>query len=68
MPTVEYLNKSRYNNLMVIATEATINSHIFKNNGNKRSVHIYFSKVNDMLLDNVRRILHDNITDIKLKN
>ena len=31
-PTIEYLNNSSYNTIGVIATNATINSHIFKNN------------------------------------
>lgn len=31
-PTIEYLNNSNYNSIGVIATNATINSHIFKNN------------------------------------
>lgn len=31
-PTLEYINKSDFKNIGIIATEATINSHIFKNN------------------------------------
>ena len=31
-PTINYLNNSNYNNIGVIATSATINTHIFKNN------------------------------------
>lgn len=31
-PTIEYLKKSNYKNILVFATQATINSHIFKNN------------------------------------
>lgn len=34
-PTINYLNNSNYQNIGVIATTATINSHIFKNNVNK---------------------------------
>ena len=34
-PTINYLNNSNYQNIGVIATNATINSHIFKNNVNK---------------------------------
>ena len=34
-PTINYLNNSNYQNIGVIATNATINSHIFKNNLNK---------------------------------
>ena len=31
-PTINYLKKSNYKNILVFATKATINSHIFKNN------------------------------------
>lgn len=31
-PTIKYLNESNYSNIGVIATERTIDSHIFKNN------------------------------------
>ena len=31
-PTINYLNNSNYQNIGIIATEATINSHVFKNN------------------------------------
>ena len=34
-PTINYLNNNNYNNIGVIATNATINSHVFKNNLNK---------------------------------
>ena len=34
-PTIEYINNSNFLNIGIIATEATINSHIFKNNINK---------------------------------
>lgn len=34
-PTIKYLNNSNYSNIGIIATNATINSHIFKNKINK---------------------------------
>ena len=34
-PTIKYLNSSTYSNIGIIATSATINSNIFKNNLNK---------------------------------
>lgn len=34
-PTINYLNNSNYNNILVIATKATISSGIFKNNVKK---------------------------------
>lgn len=34
-PTINYLNNSNYNNIGIIATSRTIDSHIFKNNLNK---------------------------------
>ena len=37
-PTIEYLNNSDYKNIGVIATNATINSHMFKNNIKNKNV------------------------------
>ena len=34
-PTINYLNNSYYNNIVIIATKRTIDSHIFKNSLNK---------------------------------
>ena len=34
-PTIDYLNESNYQHILVIATHATINSHIFKKNVKK---------------------------------
>ena len=39
-PTINYLNNSIYSNIGVIATTATINSHIFKDNLNKKTYEI----------------------------
>lgn len=44
-PTINYLNNSNYNNIGIIATEATINSHIFKNNINKNIYEIATPKL-----------------------
>ena len=44
-PTINYLNSSSYNNIGVIATEATINSHIFKNKINKNIYEIATPKL-----------------------
>lgn len=45
-PTIKYLNDSSYQNIGVIATNATIDSHIFKNNINKN---IYEIKTPDFV-------------------
>ena len=45
-PTINYLNNSSYQNIGVIATNATIDSHIFKNNVNKN---IYEIKTPDFV-------------------
>ena len=65
-PTIKYLNNSNYNNIGIIATERTIDSHIFKNNLNKN---VYEIKTPDLVpiieknnLDNL-----DNILDNYLK-
>ena len=39
-PTIKYLNESNYSNILVIATERTIDSHIFKNNLLKNVIEI----------------------------
>lgn len=39
-PTIKYINNSKYKNIGIIATEATINSHIFKNNIEKTTYEI----------------------------
>ena len=57
-PTINYLNQSSYNNIGVIATEATINSHIFKNNINKNVYEIATPKLVPLIESN-------DLTDIK---
>ena len=44
-PTINYLNNSNYNNIGIIATEATINSHIFKKNINRNIYEIATPKL-----------------------
>lgn len=66
-PTIEYLNNSNYHNIGIIATERTIDSHIFKNNINKNIYEIKTPELVPLIesnnLDNL-----DNIIDNYLKN
>jgi len=65
-PTINYLNNSSYQNIGIIATNATIESHIFKNNLNKN---VYEIKTNDFVplieTNNIDKI--DNAIDTYLK-
>ena len=65
-PTLEYLNNSNYQNIGVIATNRTIDSHIFKNNLNKNIYEINTPELVPIIesnnLDNL-----DNILDIYLE-
>lgn len=65
-PTIEYLNNSNYHNIGIIATERTIDSHIFKNNINKNIYEIKTPELVPLIesnnLDNL-----DNIIDNYLK-
>lgn len=70
-PTIDYLNNSNYQNILVMATHATINSHIFKNNINKNIYEIETPKLvpmieNNNLLD-IEEVLHDYL-DVYLNN
>ncbi len=62
-PTINYLNKSNYNNIGVIATSKTIESHIFKNNINKPVYELATPKlvplIEDNGLDNIESVLND---------
>ena len=64
---INYLNNSNYNNIGVIATNATINSHIFKNNINKNVYEIATPKLVPLIennnLDGIEDILHDYLDD-----
>ena len=62
-PTLEFLNKSDYKNIGVIATNATINSHIFSENVKKNVYEIATPKLVPLIenneLTNINDILHE---------
>jgi len=58
-PTIKYLNESNHSNIGIIATERTIDSHIFKNNINKEVYEIKTPKL-------VPLIENNNINEIEL--
>ena len=66
-PTITYLNNSNYTNIGVIATGATINSHMFKNNINKNVYEIATPKLVPLIegnnLDNIDDVLHEYLDD-----
>lgn len=66
-PTIDYLNNSNYHNIGVIATEATINSHIFKNNLNKTVYEIKTPKLVPLIENNdlasIQAVLHEYLKD-----
>ena len=66
-PTIDYLNKSNYKNIGVIATEATINYHIFKNNIDKNIYEIATPKLVPLIesnnLSNIDLVLHEYLDD-----
>ena len=71
-PTINYLNNSKYNNIGIIATEATINSHIFKNRLiNKNIYEISTPKLVPIIenneYDNINNVLNDYINKYKDK-
>ena len=70
-PTIDYLNNSMFNNIGVIATHATINSHIFKNNINKKVYEIETSKLVPIIesnnYSNIEEVLHSYLDDYKDK-
>lgn len=65
-PTISYLNNSKYQNIGIIATNATIDSHIFKNNLNKN---VYEIKTPDFvpIIENNRYNELDSTIDKYLK-
>ena len=65
-PTIDYLNKSNYQNIGKIATNRTIDSHIFKNNINKNIYEINTPELVPIIENNNLYNL-DNILDIYLK-
>ena len=70
-PTLNYLNNSNYNNILVIATEATINSHIFKNKINKIVYEVATPKLVPLIeskkLDNINNVLSGYLLEYKNK-
>lgn len=62
-PTIDYLNNSKYNNIGIIATHATINSHIFKNKTNKKVYEIETPKLVPIIesndYSNLDTVLHE---------
>lgn len=62
-PTIEYLNNSHYQNIGVIATSATINSHVFKNNINKNVYEIETPKLVPLIesnnMENIKKVLSE---------
>lgn len=71
-PTINYLNNSKYNNIGIIATEATINSHIFKNRLIDKNIYeIGTPKLVPIIenneYDNINNVLNDYINKYKDK-
>ena len=70
-PTLEYLNNSNYQNIGVIATNRTIDSHIFKNNLNKNIYEINTPElvpiIENNTLDNLENILDNYLKEYKNK-
>lgn len=66
-PTIKFLNNSSYNNIGIIATNATIDSHIFKNNLNKT---VYEIKTPDFvpIIENNQKENIDKTIDKYLKD
>ena len=65
-PTIKHLNNSPNNNIGIIATERTIDSHIFKNNLNKNVYEIKTPELVPMIENNKLELL-DNTIDKYLK-
>ena len=70
-PTIEYLNKSNYQNIGVIATNATINSHIFKSKLNKNTIEIATPKFVPLIeqnkLDNINIVIDEYLNNYQDK-
>ena len=60
-PTINYINNSEYQNIGIIATNATINSHIFKNNINKVAYEVNTPDFVPIIENNKYDILNQNI-------
>ena len=70
-PTIKYLNNSNYNNIGIIATERTIDSHVFKNNLNKNVYEIKTPELVPIIennhLDNLDIVLNKYLEQYKNK-
>lgn len=67
-PTIEYLTNSEYKNIGVIATAATINSHIFKNSVRNKNVYEIATPELATLIENNNLINIKNILHYYLDN
>ena len=70
-PTIKYLNNSNKSNIGIIATERTIDSHIFKNNLQKEVYEIKTPKLVPLIennkLENINNILDEYLKEYKNK-
>ena len=70
-PVIDYLNSANYTNIGVIATKATIDSHIFKNNIDKNVIEIATPKLVPMIENNdftdIDKVLHEYLDEYKDK-
>ena len=70
-PTIDYLINSSYKSIGVIATHATINSHIFKNNINKQVYEIETPELVSIIesnnYNNINKVLHKYLDAYKDK-
>ena len=70
-PTIEYLNNNKYQNIGIIATDRTIDRHIFKNNLNKNVYEIKTPELVPIIesnnLNNIDDILNKYLNNYKGK-
>ena len=66
-PTIKYLNESKYQNIGIIATERTIESHIFKNNINKNIYEIKTPELVPLIENNQLENLNKTLDKYLLK-
>ena len=62
-PTINYINNSEFKNIGIIATNATINSHVFKNNLNKNTYEINTPDFVPIIENNNYQLLNDTINN-----
>ena len=70
-PTIEYINNSNYQNIGVIATNRTIDSHIFKKNINKNIIEIPTPKFVPLIENNnhleLEKVIKEYLSDYQNK-